>query len=260
MKKIIDHLGRELSYSFPPKRIVSFCPAITETMYHLHLENEVVGRTRFCVHPQPQVNEAINVGGTKDLKMDRIHDLQPDLIIAEKEENTKEMVAELEEHYPVFVFEIQTYDDALRMIRDVGQITDRTSEASNMVSQISTQFMELPRMNNVRIAYVIWQNPYMVVGKNTYIQSLLHKMGFTNPFTHFEGRYPAITEDDLRKAELDYLFLATEPFPFRDQHIQKFSNLLPDTIPMIVDGEMFWYGAKMIEAATYFKKKFTIIK
>lgn len=259
MKTVTDHLGRELSYSFPPKRIISFCPAITETMYHLHLQKEVVGRTRFCIHPQPEVNEAINVGGTKDMKLDRIHDVKPDFIIAEKEENTKEMVEELEKHYPVFVFEIQTYDDALRMIQDLGDITNRMTEAQRMIFDINTKFKQLPHMKNARVAYVIWKNPYMVVGKNTYIQSLLQKMGFVNPFIDYEGRYPAISEEDLWDAQLDYLFLATEPFPFQEKHVKEFRKQLPHTKPMIIDGEMFWYGAKMLEAVHYFKETFTKI-
>lgn len=256
MKKVKDHLGREISFAFPPQRIISLCPAITETMYHLNLDQAIVGRTRFCIHPQPEVNNAINVGGTKDMHIDRIHNLQPDLIIAEKEENTKEMVAELEQHYPVFVFEIQTFDDALDMIRDLGNITNRTLEAIQMNKEITGKFQMVPNITNIRVAYVIWKNPYMVVGKNTYIQSLLKQMGFTNPFIKYEGRYPVVTEENLREANLDYIFLATEPFPFRDKHLEQFSQLLPRTKPMIVDGEMFWYGAKMIEAATYFKNQF----
>lgn len=256
MKTVSDHLGREVSFTFPPKKIVSLCPAITETMYRMELQDEIVGRTRFCIHPQPDVKNAMNIGGTKDLHIERIHELKPDLIIAEKEENTKEMVAELEPHYPVFVFEIQTFSEALRMIHDVGMITGREDQASSLVQKIEAKFLALPDQSGSRIAYVIWKKPYMVVGKNTYIQSLLDKMGFVNPFTKYEGRYPAITEDDLQAASLDYLFLATEPYPFKEKDLPDFKELLPKTIPLIVDGEMFWYGGMMLEAASYFKKKF----
>src|SRR5690625_5476757 len=99
MKSVVDHLGRQVTYKYPPKRIVSLCPAITETLFHLQLQEEVVGRTRFCIHPHDEVETVINVGGTKDIKLERIQQLQPDLIIAEKEENTKEMVAALEVDY-----------------------------------------------------------------------------------------------------------------------------------------------------------------
>lgn len=257
MKKIVDHLDRTVTYSFPPKKVISLAPAITDTMYSLGLEKEIVGRTRFCIHPHDKVEQALNIGGTKDIKLDRIHQLKPDLIIAEKEENTKEIVEELEQHYPVFVFEVQTVDDAFRMIDDLGHIVDRQEEATRLIEKIKALFIEIPHAKGKRVAYVIWKRPYMVVGKHTYIQSLLEKMGFINPFSTFEGRYPVVTECDLKDAHLDYLFLATEPYPFRQKDIAPMADLLPGVQSMIVDGEMFWYGVKMIEAVPYFKRAFT---
>ncbi|MEN2767918.1 ABC transporter substrate-binding protein [Ornithinibacillus xuwenensis] len=256
MQRITDHLGRTVTFSFPPKRIISLVPAITETMYHIGLEQEIVGRTRFCVHPKDKVKQAENIGGTKEIKLDRIHALKPDLIIAEKEENTKEIVETLEKHYPVYVFEITGMEDVIRMINDLGNITSRTEKSSNLVEQIQSEFQTLPNVSGKRVAYVIWKKPYMVVGNHTFIQSLLSKMGFINPFTEMEGRYPVVSEVDFKQAELDYILLATEPYPFRQIHLEEFQALLPHVQPIIVDGEMFWYGAKMIEAAPYFKKLF----
>ncbi|WP_330949604.1 ABC transporter substrate-binding protein [Virgibacillus sp. MG-45] len=254
MEKTTDHLGRSLAYRYPPKRIISLCPAITDTMYYLQLDDEIIGRTRFCIHPKSKVKKIPPVGGTKDLKIERIHALQPDLIIAEKEENTKEMVEQLEKDYPVHVFEVNNYESALRMITDLGALTNRDNEAAKLLQRIQIQFDSIPQIMNKRVAYVIWKKPYMVVGKNTYIHSLLEKMGFINPFTSYEGRYPVITEKDFEQAALDYIFLSTEPFPFQDKHKSEFASMLPNTKPMIVAGEMFWYGAKMLEAAPYFQK------
>ena len=257
MKTFVDALQREVTISYPPKRIISLCPAITETLYYLQLGDKVVGRTRFCIHPQPEVEKAVNVGGTKDMKFDRIQDLSPDLIIAEKEENTKEMVELLEKHFPVYVFEIQSITNAVRMITDLGLMTDRENEARVINQKIINNFQAIKQMKHLRVAYVIWQNPYMVVGKLTYINSLLAYMGFTNPFSSFEARYPEVTIDDLRNANLDYLFLATEPFPFNENHLAEFKELLPNTTPIIVDGEMFWYVARIVEASSYFKQTFS---
>lgn len=253
--KVKDHLGRTIEYPFPPNKIISLAPAITNTMYALNLESEIVGRTRFCIHPKDKIEQAINIGGTKDLKLERIHELKPDLIIAEKEENTKEMVETLEQFYPVYVFEVQTINDALNMIVDLGAIVNRKDNAEILVKKISTAFLNLPNKNGKKAAYMIWQKPYMVVGKDTYIQSMLQKLGFSNPFIHFHGRYPEVTMEDLRMAELDYLFLATEPYPFREQHLEEMRDLLPNTEPIILDGEMFWYGINMLEAVTYFQSK-----
>ncbi|MCG5105327.1 ABC transporter substrate-binding protein [Oceanobacillus alkalisoli] len=248
-----DHLGRLVPLVRKPERIISFVPAITETMYHLGLDKKIVGRTRFCKFPEDKVQHAVNIGGTKDMKLDRIHELKPDLIIAEKEENTKEMVETLEKHYPVFVFEVQHFKDVFPMIEDIGRLTDREKAAIQLMQQIKNAFQVLPHGKNNRVAYVIWQKPYMVVGKDTYINSLLEEMGFSNPFTEAEGRYPMVNEKDFKKAKLDEVFLATEPFPFREKHLDVFEKMLPHTKVRIVDGEMFWYGAKMVEAAAYFK-------
>src|SRR5690554_4941814 len=116
MKTFIDDLGRTVTIAYPPKRIISFVPTITSTMYRLNLANEIIGRTRFCKYPEHIVERAIPVGGTKDMKIDRIIELSPDLIIMEKEENTKEMVQQLETFLPVYVFEIKQMRDALKMI------------------------------------------------------------------------------------------------------------------------------------------------
>lgn len=255
MKEVKDHLNRSVAYPFPPKRIVSLVPAITETMFYLGLKESIVGRTHFCVFPE-EVKEVQGVGGTKTVKMDWIHELEPDLIIAEKEENTKEIVESLEAYYPVFVFEIQTIQSVLRMIEDVGKLTDHQRSSANLIHAIQVGMEELPQANGKRIAYVIWRKPYMVVGKDTYIQSLLESMGFINPFTSFSGRYPEVTAEDLQHAQLDYLFLATEPYPYREKHLPEFQEMLPEVNTMIISGEMFWYGAKMLEATAYFKDKF----
>lgn len=254
LQTVTDNLKRSITYSYPPKRIISLDPAITETLYHLGLSDEVVGRTRFCIHPKDKINQAVNVGGTKDMKIDRIHDLKPDLIIAEKEENTKEMVETLEADYPVYVFEIQTVDDAFHMIEELGVLTDRTEKAINLKKDILAHFYQLPKATNHRIAYLIWKKPYMAVGRDTYINDMLEKLGFINGFATSENRYPMLTPEDLQAEHLDYLFLSSEPYPFNDKHHEEFLNILPNVTPVNVDGEMFWYGARMLKAAPYFSK------
>ncbi|WP_164219771.1 helical backbone metal receptor [Virgibacillus sp. YIM 98842] len=253
-KKATDHLGREVEFAYPPKRIISIVPGITDILYSLELENEIVGRTRYCIYPKEKVAQAKTIGGTKKVKFDQIRELNPALIIAEKEENTKEIVEQLEKEFPVYVCEIQTVDDTFKIIEDLGTITDRRVESEKLQSEIATAIQSLPSGHGKKYAYIIWQNPYMAAGSDTYITSLLDKMGFTNAFADYDGRYPEVTEEDFRNADLDYIFLATEPFPFREKHIQQFSKLFPDVTVMSLDGEMFWYGPRMIEAAPYFNR------
>lgn len=256
MHEVTDQLGRIVTYQFPPKKIISLCPGITETLYALGLEKEIVGRTRYCIFPKETVEGAAIVGGTKEIQLEKIKALHPDLIIVEKEENTQEIVDSLEKFFSVYVHEVQSIEDAHRMIDDLGDICNRQSAATQLTNTIQERFQSLPHVGYKRAAYVIWQNPYMVVGKDTYINSLLEKMGFLNPFTGFPGRYPSITQEDFLAANLDYVFLASEPFSFKEKHKKKFQQMLPNSQVMMIDGEMFWYGGKMVEAATYFDEVF----
>lgn len=253
-KEVIDHLGRSVQYGFPPKKIICLCPGITETLYSLNLENEIAGRTRYCIFPADKIEKATVVGGTKEIDETAIRKLNPDLIIVEKEENTKEIVEILENDFPVFCAEVQSINDAYRMIGDMAALTDREQEGKQLIATIKKEFSSLPKMNGKRAAYIIWRNPYMAAGKNTYINSLLEEMGFENPFAGLEGRYPVIEEKDFQKADLDYIFLASEPFPFKEKHKKEFSDMAPQAKITIIDGEMFWYGAKMKEAARYLRE------
>ncbi len=255
-KKIVDHVGRTITYSYPPKRIISIAPGLTDTLYSLQLENEIVGRTRYCIHPKNKVEQATIVGGTKKINLEKIRKLKPDLILAEKEENTKEIVELLEKEFPVFVAEVQTVQDAYRMIHDLGVITDHKPQAEELQTMIQTAFQTLPSIDGKRFAYVIWKKPYMVVGNHTYIQDLLKTFGLENAFSSYEGRYPIVSEEDFHKAKLDYIFLATEPFPFKEEHKLEFTKQFPDAKTLILDGEMLWYGPRMLEAAAYFKEVF----
>lgn len=253
---MIDHVGREVKLTTRPKRIVSLCPAITATLFAIGLDKEVVGRTRFCIYPKEQVEHIPIVGGTKEINIDKIHAVKPDLIIAEKEENTKEIVAQLEKDFPVFVFEIQSIQENKRMLEDLGKIVQKQEEANQLAYTIETAFQNLPNLQGKKAAYMIWRTPYMVVGHSTYINTVLESLHLINPFTKFEGRYPAVTLEELKKAELDYLFLATEPFRFQEKHVEEFKTLLPDVDISLIDGEMFWYGVNMVEGAKYLKQKF----
>lgn len=251
-KEITDHLGRKITYEYPPKRMISLCPGITETLFEIGLENEIVGRTRYCKYPEA-AQEVPAVAGTKDLKLEKIHEVKPDLIIMEKEENTKEMVETLEQHYPVYVAEVQTIDDAYRMITDMGQLTDRKQEADSLADSIRSAFAELPALPAARVAYVIWKKPYMAAGRDTYINSLLQRIGLITPFAESPDRYPAVTEEQFKEAKLDLVLLASEPYPFKEKQQKEFQEMLPGTAIQLIDGEMFWYGARMLKSARYLR-------
>jgi len=253
MIRVNDHIGRSIQLPSPPNRVVSLCPSITETLFALGLKEKIVGRTRFCIHPAEEVASAVRVGGTKAIKMDRLHALKPDLIIAEKEENTPEMVRELEKHYPVFVVNVEEVSHAYRMVEDLGRITQTESQATDMLSRIKRDWQQIfPLTNPLSTVYLIWQDPIMAVGRDTYIQSVLAHCGLTNLCLEIAGRYPTLSASTLKALSPELLLLSSEPFPFTEIHIQTFQELLPHTHVQLVDGEMFsWYGSHMLAAGPY---------
>lgn len=250
--EVIDHLQRKIAIPVTPRRIISLCPSITDTLFELGLGERIVGRTRYCIHPVGGTDAAEIVGGTKQVNYDRINTLAPDLIIAEKEENPKDMVEQLAEKYPVYVTNVESVAEALQMIRDVGGITGTSDAANKLVQQIEGAFQTIARVENQKVAYLIWRKPYMVVGASTYINSMLTHIGWSNPFQNYVDRYPAVTIEELRDAEPDFLFLSSEPFPFTEEHIGEFKDVLSNTQIVLVDGEMFsWYGARMVKVPQY---------
>ncbi len=257
MGKIIvkDDLNRTVQINNPPKRIISLCPSITETLYHMNLTEEIVGRTSFCIHPSHLVKQARSVGGTKNFKAEIIDELSPDLIIAEKEENPKEMIEMLGEKHAVYVANVESYDNALHMIKSLGIITGKEKAAEEISEAIENKFKNLKIRDQIKAGYLIWKDPYMAAGKNTYITSMMKKIGITNVFKYNDARYPVVDIEEIKKHQPDYLFLSTEPYPFKEDDVKELEVDLPNTKIIIVDGEAFtWYGSHMLQAADYFEK------
>ncbi len=256
MNVFTDQVGREVVLpNFPPKRIISLVPSQTELLFDLGLEQEIVGITKFCIHPEAWFRHKTRVGGTKQVKLDEIHKLQPDLIIGNKEENTKEAVDMLAQDYPVWLSEIYTLSDALDMIRQVGELTYTSVKAEQMASHIHTSFQDFPEApTGLRVAYFIWNRPLMAVGSHTFIHDQLIRIGFRNAFGHLH-RYPEVTEAMVKEAKPDLVFLSSEPFPFKEKHINEFEHRFPNILVQKVDGELFsWYGSRLIHAIPYYKQ------
>ncbi|WP_245759956.1 ABC transporter substrate-binding protein [Thermoflavifilum thermophilum] len=246
---------------FPPTRIISLVPSQTEWLYDLGLEEEVIGITRFCVHPQKWFHTKTRVGGTKQLHLEKIRQLQPHLILANKEENEKAQLEQLMQEFPVWISDIHTFTEALDMMQIVGRMTNRESKAIEIIHQITTAFDHLQtyittlKANyNPRAAYFIWYNPWMVAASNTFIDDMLQRCRLQNAFTHLT-RYPQITESDIQRANPDIILLSSEPFPFKPKHQQLLQTILPHAKYYFVDGEMFaWYGSRLLYAADYCRK------
>jgi len=239
-----------------PKRIISLVPSQTELLYDLGLESETVGITKFCVHPQNWFKTKERIGGTKKLNPAKIKALDPDLIIANKEENVKEQVEELAQDYPVWLTDVNNLQDALQMIADIGRLTGKMERSDSIVKEITLNFEELAQQQTTnhkpKTAYLIWQKPYMTVGGDTFINNMLQHCGFENIFS-CKTRYPEISIDELQTASCDLLLLSSEPYPFKQKHIDELSEQLPGTKIILADGEFFsWYGSRLLKAPAYF--------
>lgn len=237
-------------------RIVSLVPSLTELLAYLQLENEVVGITKFCVHPEDWLKEKRIIGGTKNFHLDRIHELAPDLIIANKEENDRERVEKLQQQYKVYVSEVKTFADAMEMIIEVGRLTQRIKQSRLLVAEIENSVAQLSKKITERkkAIYLIWQNPYMTVGGDTFIHSMMDLAGFDNLFTK-QTRYPEVKIKTLQELKPEVILLSSEPYPFKDKHIAELKKLSPASKIMLVDGELFsWYGSRMLLLAEYFIK------
>lgn len=233
-------------------RIISLVPSITKTLFDLGLGNhDLVGRTKFCIHPENSVKNIPIIGGTKNLNIDKIKDLKPDLILANKEENVKEQVEELARYFRVWVSDISTLKDNENFLWELGMTLKKNKEAEKINKEIETIFSQFNRKETKKVAYLIWQKPYMTVGGDTFINEILDKLGFENIFKD-QKRYPEINLEQLEKA--DYLFLSTEPFPFNETHVADLQSKLPHLKITLVDGEAFsWFGSHISGYKKYYQ-------
>ncbi|MEO8763357.1 MAG: helical backbone metal receptor [Ginsengibacter sp.] len=236
-------------------RIVSIVPSLTELLYDLGLQEEVVGITRFCIHPRNWHKNKARVGGTKNVKIAAIQQLEPDLIIANKEENVREQVEELAKIYDVLVTDVSDLAGATQVIFDIGSLVGKSTGAAQIAAKIDMKFNLLRDFKSLKgkrkAAYLVWKDPFMAAGNHTFINDMLQYCGLENVFSYHD-RYPEINMEELRR-DCALVLLSSEPYPFREKHRNEIIDAVPGVKVMLVDGEMFsWYGSRLLKAADYF--------
>lgn len=250
---ILDQLGRELTFETTPQRVVSLVPSLTELVFDLGAREKLVGVTKFCVHPESLRKEVSQIGGTKNPRIADILALEPDLIIANKEENRKEDIDELAKHIPVFVTDINGLSDGLETILTFGQLFDAEQKAREIHQKIEAITNAIGQLTPARTPqnalYLIWQKPYMAAGTDTYISQMLKEFGIENIVSKKgnEGlRYPEISAEEIKTLNPDMILLSSEPYPFKTVHCVEFENEFGIPCKM-VDGELFsWYGSRLM--------------
>jgi ABC-type Fe3+-hydroxamate transport system substrate-binding protein len=260
-----DSLGREHEFSSPPRRIVSLVPSWTETLFALGAGDAIVGVTEFCVHPAEQVVRVARVGGTKNPDVRAIAELRPDLVIANKEENRARDVERLEAAgLRVFVTYARGVAEAVREMRALGRIVARAGEADAIGVEVESRLAALAKRvaPRPRAVALVWRDPLMVVGGDTFASDLLECAGAQNAFAVAGGaRYPRIERSALEAAAPDVLLLPTEPYRFGEFDRRELLELDCPAARSgrihILEGELLsWYGPRMPRALTTLSELF----
>jgi len=233
-------------------KVVSLVPSITEALFDLGLsENEIIGRTKFCIHPKEKIRFVEKIGGTKTLDIAKIKSLKPDLIFANKEENVKEQVEELMKDFKVVVTNVENIEDNYYLLKNLGHLLGKEQMAQIFNLKIYEILEKFRLPESRKVVYLIWNNPYMTVGSDTFIHHILKEFGFENIFKNSK-RYPEISAEEMKEA--DIIMLSSEPFPFRQKHVDELKQMYPEKQIIKVDGEAFsWYGTHLAKCETYFK-------
>jgi ABC-type Fe3+-hydroxamate transport system substrate-binding protein len=259
MGSYTDQLGRAFELSSTPTKIVSLVPSQTELLFDMGLEDAIVGITKFCVHPYHFKSVKQIVGGTKKVNLSEIAALKPDIILCNKEENTKEMIEDLEKIAPVHISDVATIDACLELIEQYGQLFSRRVEAdvlSRKIRSSKADFVDFMKLKtSLKVAYYIWRNPWMVAGGGTFINELLELNKFVNIYGHLD-RYPEVDIEKMRlEGDPELILLSSEPFPFKEEHAFELGRFTHHAKVIFVDGEYFsWYGSRLYKAFDYFKK------
>jgi ABC-type Fe3+-hydroxamate transport system substrate-binding protein len=252
LRTFIDQLGREVKVPAPPQRIISLVPSQTELLSDLGLGDRVVGITKFCVHPEEWFRTKARVGGTKDVKLDVVRSLSPDLIIANREENVQGQIDALSKEFPVWVSDVNDLPSALEVIGSIAEITGSVGKGEELIGTIAQQFDGIIPHEERTAVYLIWKNPYMAAGAGTFIDDMMQRCGLRNLVT--ETRYPELSDAHLSALNPSLVLLSSEPFPFNEKHLEELRQLLPEAKVMLVDGELFsWYGSRLRHSPAYFK-------
>ncbi len=253
MQEFVDQMNQTIRLSGTPRRIVSLVPSQTELLFELGLEESVVGITKFCIHPDQWFRNKKRVGGTKNVDFQKVKNLQPDLIIGNKEENEKANILELTSIAPIWMSDISNLEQAFTMMKSLGEILNKEMEVARMIHSIKSGFecVKQPQTGKKTVLYLIWKDPYLAAGKNTFIDDMIARCGWEN-FVH-EDRYPEVILSE--KEFPDFVFLSSEPYPFKEKHIRELEAIYPNSKIILVDGEMFsWYGSRLLLATNYFQE------
>ncbi|MCS4240050.1 iron complex transport system substrate-binding protein [Myroides gitamensis] len=255
-----DQLGREHRFEQMPKRIVSLVPALTEILFDLGLEDELVGITTACMHPYHLRVTKATIGEVNKVEVEQIKLLQPDIIIASPAENTLEEIERLKGICPIWLVDVRTMDQNIQLIEALGQLFNKRTEARKWIDKL--QFGQKDLMDFVRdkpgfkVAYFVGKDPFVVAGEGTFVQELLTLNKFENVYAVRTEQYPEVEIRKIRiQGDPELVFLSSIPYAFQEEDAFEIGRFTHHGKTIFVEGEMFsWYGTRVSKAFDYFKQ------
>jgi ABC-type Fe3+-hydroxamate transport system substrate-binding protein len=231
-----------------PKRIISLVPSLSKTVYDLTNGGHPSGITKFCIHPDVMFRSLPRVGGTKKIDIEKVKKLEPDLVLANKEENIKEQIEEIGNFTTVWLSDIISITDITEWISICAQIIGFPEKGKIMIKQIENVLNNIKdKWKGKTVVYLIWKEPWMTVGYDTFIHSILNHIGMKNLYDN-QPRYPVTSPEEIKTLKPDYVFLSSEPFPFKDKDVKELQPYFTESKVCHVKGELFsWYGSYLLE-------------
>ena len=234
------------------RRVLSLVPSLTETVCELGVGCRLVGISRYCIEPAEELRFISRVGGTKNPDREKIAALRPDLILMNEEENRREDIDWLRHRFNVSASMPCSVPEAADVVRNLGKALGTEDVAEAILLEIEARMtsteVEGLGMDQVKVFYPIWKQPWIGVNKNTYIHDVLKRAGGVNVCANREARDPVVAEQVLEDLGVDLVLLPSEPFVFTPEHRKEFlaRQCFGRGVPvLLVDGKNFcWHGAR----------------
>lgn len=261
--RLIDAMGTEHAPATGVVRIVSLVPSITELLFSLGLQENLVGRTGFCIHPKGLVRRVSKVGGTKTVDVAKVRKLGATHLVVNIDENPRPVVEELASFVPhVIVTHPIDPEDNVGLYRLLGGIFGRESRAEELAAEFQRELaLTLDATSDLereKVLYLIWKSPWMTVSRDTYISRMLDLVGWDTVPEQAHSRYPSVELSARTLLDVKVVLLSTEPYSFVDRHLAEIAaEFPPQAHPQValIDGGMTsWYGSRAIEGLRYLRE------
>ncbi|MCB0833744.1 MAG: ABC transporter substrate-binding protein [Bacteroidetes bacterium] len=258
--ELVDALGRHVRFDRPPTRVVSLIPSITESLFELGLESSVQGVSKYCIYPAGLTDGKRKVGGQKNPDFQAIEEINPDLIILNREENKPDHIRKLGEKYPIWVTYPRQFLDTLALLRDLGGIFGVSVDDYQSEIRAGVEALHLEAAQRCRVLYLIWRNPWMSINGDTFIHDVLKLHGLDNVFAEHPERYFEVSVDEIISKNPEMIILPDEPYRFLKKHIAEFGDLPIQAVAsgrvFLADGTYFcWYGTRSARTSSYIRKQ-----